>query len=68
MHFSISGESSNKNKVHFCPKNDTLFEKWELILVITEEFLVHKINVKILNKGLAIKSSNLLKYKIYLTM
>lgn len=68
MHCSICGVSSNKNKAHFCPKKDTLFEKWELILGITEEFLVHKINVKILNKGLAIKSSNLLKYKIYMTM
>lgn len=53
MHLSIFGESSNKNGVHFGPKKDTLSEKRELILMITENFLVWKINIKILNKGLA---------------
>ena len=57
----VFGEPSNENKPNFWAKVNTLFEK--LIPVINEEFSVHKINVKILNKGLAIKSSNLVRYK-----
>lgn len=53
MQLSIFGKSSNKSKVLFHPKKDTLSEKRELILTITENFVVCKINIKILNKGLA---------------